>query len=54
MQFFESKFKYRRLHTAWDNPKDEKRFFKGLDILLDAGIKPREVMVYMLIGYWYW
>ncbi len=52
MQFFESKFKYRRLHTAWDNPKDEKRFFKGLNILLDAGIKPREIMVYMLIGFW--
>ena len=52
MQFFESKFKYRRLHTAWDNPKDEKRFFNGLNILLDAGIKPREIMVYMLIGYW--
>ena len=52
MQFFEAKFKYRRLHTAWDNPKDEKRFFKGLNILMDAGIKPREVMVYMLIGYW--
>jgi len=52
MKFFESKFKYKRLHTAWDNPKDEKRFFKGLDILLDAGIKPRDIMVYMLVGYW--
>ena len=27
-------------------------FFKGLDILMDAGIKPKEVMVYMVIGYW--
>ena len=52
MQFFESKFKYRRLHTAWDNPKDEKRFFRGLEILLNAGIKPKEIMVYMIIGYW--
>ena len=52
MPFFEAKFKYKRVHTAWDNLKDEKRFFKGLGILLDAGIKPRDIMVYMLIGYW--
>ena len=52
MKFFESKFKYRRLYTAWDNMKDEKRFFKGFDILINAGIKPKEIMVYMLIGYW--
>ena len=52
MNFFEPKFKYRRLYTAWDNKKDEKRFFKGFDILTNAGIKPRDIMVYMLIGYW--
>tara|TARA_Y100000310_G_scaffold34945_1_gene33077 strand:+ start:191 stop:1111 length:921 start_codon:yes stop_codon:yes gene_type:complete len=52
MPFFEPKFKYKRVYTAWDNLKDEKRFFKGLGILLDAGIKPRDIMVYMLIGYW--
>lgn len=29
-----------------------KKVFKGLEILLNAGIKPKEIMVYMIIGYW--
>jgi hypothetical protein len=45
-------FKVRRIYTAWDNRKDEAVLFRGLDRLLAAGVRPRHVMVYMLIGYW--
>ena len=52
MKFRDDQFKKRQIYTAWDNKKDERRFFDGLNILMDAGIKPSQVMVYMLIGYW--
>ncbi len=45
-------FKSKRIYTAWDNRKDEARLFRGLQYLVDAGIRPRHIMVYMLIGYW--
>ena len=44
--------KARRIYTAWDNRKDEKRVIRGLEYLVDAGVKPDHIMVYMLIGYW--
>jgi len=42
----------RRIYTAWDNRKDEARLFAGLESLVRHGVKPRHIMVYMLIGYW--
>ena len=42
----------RRIYTAWDNKKDEGRLFAGLEALVRHGVKPRHIMVYMLIGYW--
>jgi hypothetical protein len=42
----------RRLHTAWDNRKDDARLFAGLEALVRYGVKPQHIMVYMLIGYW--
>ncbi len=45
-------FQRRQLYCAWDNRKDEKRLFRGLRFLTDAGIKPAHLMVYILIGYW--
>jgi hypothetical protein len=47
-----SKFKDKRLYTAWDNPKDETKLFRGLELLAKHGVKPDHIMVYMLIGYW--
>lgn len=44
-------FGRRRLYTAWDNLGDERVFFRGVDTLERAGIPPRNLMVYMLIGY---
>lgn len=46
------RFKRRCVYTAWDNLGDEKRLFSGLNLLVKHGIKPRNIMVYMLIGYW--
>lgn len=42
----------RRIYTAWDNRKDEARLFAGLDALVRHGVKPRHIMVYILVGYW--
>ena len=42
----------RRIYTAWDNRKDEARLFAGLNALVRHAVKPRHIMVYMLIGYW--
>lgn len=44
-------FKTKRLYTAWDNLKDEEIFFRGVDMLKDAGIPPSHLMSYMLIGW---
>jgi hypothetical protein len=44
-------FRTRRLYTAWDNIGDEERFFRGVDTLERHGIHPRNLLVYMLVGY---
>lgn len=45
-------FKVRRYYTAWDNRNDEEILFRGLKHLTKYGVKPDNIMVYMLIGYW--
>lgn len=52
VDYRDRKMKERRIHTAWDNSKDERRLFAGLECLTAAGVRPRHIMVYMLIGYW--
>lgn len=44
--------KSRRIYTAWDNLKDEKRLFLGLEALVKHGVKADHIMVYILCGYW--
>ena len=51
IKYFDSNFKTRRLYTAWDNLKDEKIFLRNLKMLISKGIKARNIMVYMLIGF---
>ena len=51
IKFYDGKFQKRRLYTAWDNLRDEKKFLSKIDLLLKNKIKPSEIMVYMLIGY---
>ena len=51
MEYRDDQFRRRRLYTAWDNLNDEAIFFRGIDRLEAAGIPPKHVMAYMLIGY---
>jgi hypothetical protein len=44
-------FVNKRIYTAWDNLGDERAFFEGVVRLEAAGIPPRHLMVYMLVGY---
>lgn len=41
----------RRIYTAWDAKGDERVLFRGLQRLVDHGVKPDHIMVYMLIGH---
>ena len=51
LPYYDENFTTRRLYTAWDNVGQEDIFFKGANLLKDAGIPPAHLMVYMLIGY---
>ena len=51
IEYRDTKFKRRRLYTAWDSIGHERVFFRGVDRLVDAGIPEKHVMAYMLIGY---
>ena len=51
MKYYDDSFSSRRVYTAWDNLKDEKIFFKGVNLLNQAGIPGKHIMAYMLIGY---
>jgi hypothetical protein len=51
LPYYDDQFKTRRLYTAWDNLKDEKIFFRGVENLKAAGVPPTHLMVYMLVGY---
>jgi hypothetical protein len=51
IEYRNTKFDKRQLYTAWDNLKDERVFFKGVDTLERAGIPPKHLMAYMLIGF---
>ena len=46
-----SKFTESRWYTAWDNLGDEEILFRGLRHLTKYGVKPDQIMVYVLIGY---
>jgi hypothetical protein len=51
IRYSDTKFTRRRLYTAWDNLRDERVFFTGVERLERAGVPPRNLMVYMLVGY---
>lgn len=51
VRYFDDQFERHRLYTAWDNLGQERVFFRGLELLQDAGIPAKHLMVYMLIGY---
>ena len=51
VNYRDSEMGKRRLYTAWDNSRDEARFFAGLELLCKNGVRPRHLLVYMLIGF---
>jgi hypothetical protein len=51
IEYRETKFGARILYTAWDNLKDEEVFFRGVDRLERAGIPPKHLRAYMLVGF---
>ena len=51
VEYRDDQFRERRLYTAWDNLRDEAVFFRGIERLTRAGVKPKHIMVYMLVGY---
>ena len=52
VKYYDSKFKNRRIYTAWDNKRDEEIFIRGINYLLDSGIPSSHIMVYFLCNYW--
>lgn len=52
VDYRDDSMKTRRIYTAWDNPKDEARVFRGLELLVKHGVKPAHLMVYVLVGFW--
>jgi hypothetical protein len=52
VKYYDDSMTVRRIYTAWDNRKDERTLFRGLEALTRHGVKPDHIMVYMLIGYW--
>lgn len=52
LKYYNTSMTVRRVHTAWDNLKDEQRLFDGLNRLVKYGVNPDSIMVYILIGYW--
>jgi hypothetical protein len=52
VDYRDDQMRTRRIYTAWDNLGDERRLFRGLELLVASGVRPKQIMVYMLVGYW--
>jgi len=50
VKYYDRKFNARKLYFAFDDPNDEDVFRKKIKILLKY-IKPRHIMVYILVGF---
>ena len=50
-KYYDFHFKRRSIYVAWDWVKLERVVFRGLNLLIDAGIKPHHIMVYVLTGF---
>ena len=47
-----AKTKYKEMiRFAWDDIKDEAEIIKGLELVIKAGIRPRNITTYVLIGF---
>ena len=48
---YDTKFQDHRVYTAWDDPTDKEPILRGIQRLLDAGVRGPSIIVYMLIGF---
>lgn len=48
---YDLNFKKKRVYFSWDLMHTEKTVINGLKNVINAGIKPYTIMVYMLVGY---
>ena len=51
LPYYDDSFTTRRIYTAWDNLKDGPIFTRGIELLQGAGVKPNQILVYMLVGF---
>lgn len=51
IEYRDNAFSSRVLYTAWDNLGDEEIFKKGVATLAAAGVPPKHLRVYMLVGF---
>lgn len=51
LPYYDDQFKTKRLYSAWDNLKDFKIFMTGVDRLEKAGVNPKNILAYMLVGF---
>ncbi len=51
VDYRDDSMKHKRIYTAWDNRSDEDKLFRGLNLLTGFGVKPDQIMVYVLVGY---
>lgn len=51
VRYSDDSFGRRRIYTAWDSLGDERLFFRGVDLLEAAAVRPSHLMVFMLIGF---
>lgn len=51
INYRDDQFKTKRIYFAWDNIKDEEIIVKGINKLISAGIKPQNIMIYVLVGF---
>jgi len=50
-KFSNYKFNRKQMHFAWDIPEIEKSVERGINIFNDAGVKPYNLMFYVLCGF---
>lgn len=50
-RYYDWKFKYHGFQIAFDDIRYEQEFRRGVRTLLDTGINPKHIMVYILSGY---
>lgn len=51
VRFTNTRATSKQVYFAWDDPRHEKLIHKGIQICIDAGIKPHQMAFYVLVGY---